>query len=61
MTRAMDEIIAEAKENYSRMSLLKLLAHENEMNRRIHSAELGKNQLKILYQILCEEIEKKLR
>lgn len=53
----MQEIIAEVKENYNRMSFLELLAHENEMNRQTYSEELGKNQLKIL----CEEIEKKLR
>jgi hypothetical protein len=40
MTRAMEEIIAEAKENYSRMYLLKLLAHENWMNKLMYSAEL---------------------
>ena len=55
-----DDIIAEAKETYNKMSLLELLAHENEMRKLLHTRRLD-NKLKVLYEILSSEIEKKLQ
>ncbi len=60
MISMVDEIIAEAKETYSRMSLLELLAHENSMMKLLH-VRRPDNMLKRLYQTLCSEIETRLK
>lgn len=62
MASTMDDIIAEASKQYSKMSLLELLTYENAMNKLIHSGRsVPENALKKLYESLCSEIEKKLQ
>ncbi|MFQ5968994.1 MAG: hypothetical protein ACE5J2_00660 [Nitrososphaerales archaeon] len=55
-----DDIIEEAKKTYSEMSLLELLAYENVLRRRLYEGRPD-NKLKILDEMLCSEIQKKLQ
>jgi len=60
MTRSMiDDIIDEAKEIYSRMSLIELLAEENMMVEFLHRKSTD-NIRKKLHEVLRIEIERKL-
>lgn len=60
MTSIIDEMVAEAKETYSKMSLLELLAHENAMRKLMYSGRIN-SKLRVLYKILSSEIERKLQ
>lgn len=62
MTSTMDDIITEAMKQYSKMSLLELLAYENAMNKLLYSEGFKpNNNLRILYEILRTVIDKRLR
>jgi hypothetical protein len=55
-----DEIVEEAKEMYSKMSLLELLAEENMVTEFLHKKRMD-NARRRLREILRVEIEKRLR
>lgn len=60
MTRSTDIIIVEIANSYRSMSLMELLAEENMMMTFFHKK--GSNPIfKKLQEILCSEIEKKLK
>jgi hypothetical protein len=59
MTSMIDDIIEEAKEIYSRMSLIELLAEENMMIAFLHNKS-NDNVRKKLHEVLGIEIQRKL-